>query len=164
MNLKIYFDKQRKLEQFVQQNIGMDAEEFVSVPMMDKRVFAFKVEFGEFCNEVGFFKYWKQSHVLQREKVLEELADCIHFLLAIGLHRNYWKFIKEIDYNFWQSKEIETLYHEVMNSPIGSSGQWKNTIEQLFCIGIKLGFNIDEIELWYHIKHQKNIERQINKY
>jgi dimeric dUTPase (all-alpha-NTP-PPase superfamily) len=102
--------------------------------------------------------------VLQKPKVLEELADCIHFLLAIGLHRNYWKFIKEIDYEFWAEKPIETLYHEVMNSPIGSSGQWKNAMEQVFCIGIKLGYTIDEIELSYLLKNQKNIERQMGGY
>jgi dimeric dUTPase (all-alpha-NTP-PPase superfamily) len=132
--------------------------------MLDKRVFAFKVEFGEFSNEVGWFKYWKQSHVMQLDKVLEELADCIHFLLAIGIHRNYCKFIPEIDYEFWMEKEIETLYHEIMNSSIGSSGQWKNALEQLFCIGIKLDFDIKQLELAYLLKNQKNIERQMRGY
>jgi hypothetical protein len=51
-----------------------------------------------------------------------------------------------------------------MNAPLVSSGQWKRVFEQLIAIGIKLDFEIEQIILAYFLKHQKNIERQINKY
>lgn len=158
------YEKQAYLEQFVRENIGLTEEEFSSVTMVDQRVFAFKVEFGEFANETGWFKYWKQSHKQDLAKVLEELADCIHFLLAIGIYREYRKFVPELDYDKWSFMEEQELYHEVMNSPISSSGQWKRAFEHLITLGIKLGFDIEQITLAYYLKNQKNIERQMNNY
>lgn len=162
--LSSLYEKQEYLEQFVRKNINMEESEFSSVDMVDKRVFAFKVEFGEFANETAWFKYWKQSHKQDRAKVLEELADCIHFLLAIGIYREYKKFVPELNYNQWVHNSEHGLYHEIMNSPLGSSGQWKTAFEQLIAIGIQLDFKIEQIILAYYLKNQKNIERQVNGY
>lgn len=164
LDLTTLYEKQEYLEQFVRKNIGMEESEFSSVPMVDKRVFAFKVEFGEFSNETAWFKYWKQSHKQDRAKIIEELADCMHFLLAIGIYRNYREFVKELDWEFWMEAGTAYLYHEIMNNPITSSGQWKNAFEQLIAIGVKLGFTLEDIQLAYYLKNQENIERQIRKY
>ena len=164
MELSSFYAKQEELEQFVRKNIGMSEEEFSSVGMVDKRIFAFKVELAEFSNETAWFKYWKQSHVLNREKVLEELADCIHFLLAIGIYRKYRKHVPELDWQKWSFLEPQELYFDIMESPIGSSGQWKRAFEFLILIGVKLGYTLDEIELNYYLKNQKNIERQMRNY
>src|SRR5574342_668054 len=163
LSLELFYEKQEEHEYSVRKNIGMSEEEFSSVPMVDKRIFAFKVELAEFSNETAWFKYWKQSHVMDHQKVIEELADCMHFLLAIGIYRKY-KFIKELEWEKWMFLEDHELYTELMENPIGSSGQWKRMFEYLICIGIKLGFTIEEITLNYLLKNQKNIERQIQKY
>ena len=164
MNLEPFYAKQEELEQFVRKNIGMSEEEFSSTMMVDKRVFAFKVELAEFSNETGWFKYWKQSHVMDRAATIEELADCMHFLLAIGLYRKYKKFVPELEWEKWSFLENYELYQDIMESPIGSSGQWKRAFEQLICIGVKLGFSISEIQLAYLAKNRKNIERQKSNY
>lgn len=164
MNLIPLYKKQLYLEQFVRENIGIPEEEFSSVSMVDKRVFAFKVEFSEFSNETGWFKYWKQSHKMDLTKVLEELADCIHFLLAIGIYREYNRFTKDLHWQRWDFMTEEDLYNGIMECPLDSSGQWKRTFEYLIAIGIKLGFELEEIELAYYLKNQKNIERQLAKY
>jgi dimeric dUTPase (all-alpha-NTP-PPase superfamily) len=164
MKLALYYEKQLELEKFVCQNIGMEWDEFSSVPMTDKRVFAFKVELAEFSNETGWFKYWKQSHVMDRANTLEEFVDCVHFIVAIGLHRNYYKFVPELDWQLWLNQDLSYLHRKVMENPIASSGQWKRTFEQLIAIGIKLGFTLDEIETAYLLKNKKNIERQISNY
>jgi dimeric dUTPase (all-alpha-NTP-PPase superfamily) len=164
MNLQLFYEKQEYLEQFVRKNIGMSEEEFSSVPMVDKRIFAFKVELAEFSNETGWFKYWKQSHKMDRSKVLEELADCIHFMLAIGIYRKYRQFVKELDWKRWTVIGETALYTQIMQSEIGSSGQWKVAFEKLIAIGVKLGYNIEEITLAYLLKNQENIERQMRNY
>jgi dimeric dUTPase (all-alpha-NTP-PPase superfamily) len=164
MNLIKLYEKQRYLEQFVRKNIGMTEEDFSSVPNVDKRVFALKVEVAEFANEVSWFKYWKQSHVMNREHALEELADCVHFFLAIGLYRNYHSFVHDLDYKQWLNLPDQHLWGSIMENGIGSSGRWKSAFEQLIAIGIKLGFSEDEILLAYYLKNQKNIERQMNNY
>jgi dimeric dUTPase (all-alpha-NTP-PPase superfamily) len=164
MKLELYYDKQQELEQFVRKNIGMTKEEFSSVEMVDKRIFAFKVELAEFSNETGWFKYWKQSHKPNMANVIEELADCIHFLLAIGLYRNYHKFVHELEYDRWLNEDDFYQYNAIMECPINSAGEWKEIFEYLIAIGIRLGFTIEQIELAYLLKNQKNIERQLQKY
>jgi dimeric dUTPase (all-alpha-NTP-PPase superfamily) len=164
MKLELYYDKQQELEQFVRKNIGMSEEEFSSIEMVDKRIFAFKVELAEFSNETGWFKYWKQSHKPNMANVIEELADCIHFLLAIGLYRNYNRFVHTLDWELFMNRPEEHLYTAIMESSIGSAGGWKRVFEQLIAIGVKLGFSLEQIELAYLLKNQKNIERQLQKY
>jgi dimeric dUTPase (all-alpha-NTP-PPase superfamily) len=164
MKLELYYEKQLELEKFVCQNIGMEWDEFSSVPMTDKRVFAFKVELAEFSNETGWFKYWKQSHKMDRANTLEEFVDCVHFIVAIGLHRNYNKFVHGLGWAAHMECPEELLYRDVMENPIDSSSKWKRAFEQLIAIGIKLGYTLDEIETAYLLKNQKNIERQLNKY
>ena len=164
MKLAIYYEKQLELEKFVCQNIGMEWDEFSSVPMTDKRVFAFKVELAEFSNETGWFKYWKQSHVMDRAATLEEFADCIHFMVAIGLHRKYNKFVPELEWKQWLERPDDLLYTSIMENGIASSGNWKRCFEQFIAIGYRLGFTLEEIENAYLEKNKKNIERQINKY
>jgi dimeric dUTPase (all-alpha-NTP-PPase superfamily) len=164
MNLETFYSKQEELEQFVRKNIGMSEEEFSSVEMVDKRIYAFKVELAEFSNETAWFKYWKQSHKMDLAKVIEELADCIHFLLAIGIYRKYREFVPDLDWYKWKDFSEDFLYREIMESPIGSSGQWKTAFEQLIAIGVKLGFEIEQIQLAYYLKNQENIERQMRNY
>jgi dimeric dUTPase (all-alpha-NTP-PPase superfamily) len=164
MNLELFYSKQEELEQFVRKNLGISEEEFSSVQMVDKRIFAFKVELAEFSNETAWFKYWKQSHVMNGDKTLEELADCIHFLLAIGIYRKYRPFVQKLEWKNWMTHSSATLYQDIMESRIGSSGQWKTAFEQLIAIGIKLGYTLEDIELAYLLKQQKNIERQRRNY
>jgi dimeric dUTPase (all-alpha-NTP-PPase superfamily) len=164
MKLQLYFEKQQELEKVVRENLGMSEEEFFSVPMTDKRVYAFKVEFAEFSNETGWFKYWKQSHKMKRQETLEELVDCVHFLLAIGIYRNYKKFIQTLQWEEWLVPPVELLYTSIMDNPIDSSSKWKRAFEQLICIGIKLGYSLDEIQEMYLLKNSININRQKQNY
>jgi dimeric dUTPase (all-alpha-NTP-PPase superfamily) len=164
MNLETFYSKQEELEQFVRKNIGMSEEEFSSVEMVDKRIYAFKVELAEFSNETAWFKYWKQSHKMDLAKVIEELADCIHFLLAIGIYRKYRKFVPKLNWERWEANTNSALYRAIMDNPISSSGQWKDAFEQLIAIGVKLGFEIEQIQLAYYLKNQENMERQMRNY
>lgn len=44
---------------------------------------AMHVEFFEFINAVGIFKFWKHNHVPDKARVLDELADVMAFFLSI---------------------------------------------------------------------------------
>lgn len=164
MKLALYYEKQLALEKFVCQNIGMEWDEFSSVPMTDKRVFAFKVELAEFSNETAWFKYWKKSHKIDRAKVLEEFADCVHFIVAIGLHRNYHKFVHELRFEDWLEDPEEILYAEIMEDSIASSGLWKEVFERLIAIMVKMEFTLEDIEKAYLEKNLENINRQKRNY
>lgn len=162
MNLEKLFEAQCELDIAIAKNLSME-DEFNSVETVDKRVFALKVELGEFSNEVGWFKYWKQSHVMDRAATLEELADVIHFVLSVGNSRKY-NFIKEIHPELWNKVPLDRLFCYLMENNYDSSGKWKNAFEQLICIGLKLGYTEEEILQSYEDKRAINFKRQAAGY
>jgi len=52
---------------------------------IDEYILAFNVELFEYFNAIGTWKWWKQSHKQDREKILDELADCFAFFLSVLL-------------------------------------------------------------------------------
>lgn len=52
--------------------------------LLNDKLLALFAEVGEFANELSSFKYWKQYHVENRNKALEEFADICFFLLSIA--------------------------------------------------------------------------------
>jgi dimeric dUTPase (all-alpha-NTP-PPase superfamily) len=155
-------EMQKELDIAIAQNLGME-DEFNSVEIVDQRVFALKVELGEFANEVGFFKYWKRSHVINQEATLEEWADVLHFLLSVGNSRKY-NFIQDIQPDLWHKVPMGRLFIYIMENEMDSSGKWKNAMEQIFCIGLKLGYSEEEMLNAYKEKREENFARQHRGY
>lgn len=155
-------EMQRDLDIAIAKNLGME-EEFNSVEIVDQRVFALKVELGEFANETGWFKYWKKSHIVNQEATLEEWADVLHFLLSVGNSRRY-NFIKEIHPSRWDKVPTGRLFQYMMENNYDSSGKWLNAFEQLFCIGLKLGYTEEEMLHAYKDKNAENYARQERGY
>jgi len=54
----------------------------MDLPEPIEYLLAMQVEFFEFLNELGTWKWWKQSQELNKEKILDELADVIAFFLS----------------------------------------------------------------------------------
>lgn len=158
MDLKELFQMQHELDSVIVTNLGME-EEFNSVECVDKRVFALKVEIGEFSNVVGWFKYWKQSHVMDREKALEEHADVMHFKLSVGNSRKYANFITKVQPERWMKVPLGRLFCYLMENNYDSAGKWLNGFEQLICIGLKLGFSEKEMVQAYKDKNKVNYGR-----
>lgn len=163
MILKPLFEQQIKVNEVIAEKLGITPEQFKDVEYVDKQVFALKVEIGEFANETGWFKYWKQSHKMDKAKTIEELADCIAFFLCVGLGRDY-TFIEELDVHQWKGRRIDYLFNDLYESNYVSSAQWKMGFETLLAIGLKLGFSLAEMEVSYYTKSSKNIDRQVNNY
>jgi dimeric dUTPase (all-alpha-NTP-PPase superfamily) len=151
---------QEEVDQFISNNLDINIHD---VEHVDKRVTAFHVELGELANEIGFFKYWKTSHFMDKAKTIEELADCIAFILSVGISRKY-TFIKEINPMEWKRVPLGQLFRYLFRSELHSAGDWKQAFEQLICIGLKLGFSSGEILAAYYLKSNTNIERQKQNY
>ena len=62
-----------------------------------RRLMALLVELGEFANETRCFKYWSLKGPSPKERILDEYADGLHFLLSLGIplgvdhYRHYFK-------------------------------------------------------------------------
>lgn len=162
MNLEELYTLQQDLDIAIAKNLNME-DIFNSVETVDKRVFALKVELSEFANEVGWFKYWKQSHVMDKKKTIEELSDAMHFLLSVGNSRKY-NFIKEIHPEPWHKVPVDRLFCYMMESKYDSWRTWKNAFENLIAIGLKLGFTEEEMIQAYKDKNKENHARQSRGY
>ena len=124
---------------------------------------AYRVELGELLQEWKQFKYWKLNKgEIDREKMLEEWADCIHFALSLGNYVNGKLQItpdeadckrligilkkKPEQYNMYDM--IDKCFDvdiDVLSATIG--------------LGIALGYTLEELEQAYWKKNIINWER-----
>lgn len=83
-DLKKMYQKQYELDLEIANNHHITYEE-----TKDKRLLALLVELGEFANATRTFKFWSFKPSESKERVLDEFADGLHFLLSLGLAYNF---------------------------------------------------------------------------
>lgn len=151
-------------------------------------VLAFNVEFFEFLNEVGVWKWWKHSHQPKRDRVLDELADCFAFffkLVNLGVGEEYdgarlsdgvIKVINSYE-SYFAEQGITDNYEKIklFSVVLGSDNEAQfseapfSTVER-FAAAIYIASLVfpdtswDEMYAAYQQKSKVNIERQKNNY
>ncbi len=78
------YEKQYELDMEIAENHHISYDE-----TKKQRVLALLVELGEFANATRCFKFWSFKPSESKERVLDEYADGLHFLLSIGLACDY---------------------------------------------------------------------------
>jgi dimeric dUTPase (all-alpha-NTP-PPase superfamily) len=174
-------EMQDKLDQKVTEKFNITED------TVNKRIIAFKVEFGEFLNEHKFFKFWKEKREPNRytleikpttgdplqnftfknydkDPLLEEYVDGIHFLLSIGNHRKYIKYIHAFHAMECDTENLEHLALLIFNNPINSSGKWLECFHHYLYFGHLVGISAEDIEQAYMLKNKINHDRQANGY
>ena len=170
MNLDKLYKMQKELDSYIikNRNIVMSEEE-----LLENTILALLVEVGELANTTRCFKHWSTKGMMDKEIILEELADVLHFYLSIGnqedmyinkgeLSRNttreltrafrsvfYW--ISKLD-NDYRLNQFRTFDHYV------NIGKW------LQILWTSLGFTNKEVEQAYFKKHEENYRRQKEGY
>jgi dimeric dUTPase (all-alpha-NTP-PPase superfamily) len=102
MNLKDLLQQQKALDELIVMN-GQGAA-MTEKGLLSARLLALQVEVSELANATRCFKYWSTKESEPKERLLDEYADVLHFVLSLG---NTLKFTPE---------EIEQAYlakHEV---------------------------------------------------
>jgi len=134
---------------------------------MSKRALALLVEIGEFANETRCFKYWSLKPSSEREVVLEEYIDGIHFILSLGIAIG-------IDINSNFATDISNL--ELVDAFLDSyeaaikftknydSNDYINLFKSYLSLGEKFGFSYDDIHRIYLKKNAINHQRQNSHY
>src|SRR5206468_12486735 len=96
MNLAKLFEMQKALDERIVMEKGLEGQD-----LLPQKILALQVELGECANEWRGFKYWsnnrqqrikaierdfvKEWDEIERNPLLEEYVDCLHFILSIGL-------------------------------------------------------------------------------
>jgi dimeric dUTPase (all-alpha-NTP-PPase superfamily) len=139
------------------------------VNLSKQRRLAFLVELGELANETRCFKYWSKRPASEKEIILEEYVDGLHFVLSIGLELSFTevKMLDEVELQQKMDKlELNELFlslYQLGAKPL-SAEEFTIFFEEFLCLGVKLGFSFDEIETAYLDKNAVNHERQDTGY
>jgi len=109
MEIKELLKMQEELDQYIvdmQYNI-IDNEIKVDgndIEFLRDRLLALQVEVSELANATRCFKYWSTKQAESKERLLDEYADCMHFMLSIA---NTLKFTADEVENAYVKKHKE---------------------------------------------------------
>src|SRR5690625_314948 len=157
MNLNTLCRKQMELDAHNTQKRELEGQQ-----LLDKRIVALICELYECVNEARFFKFWSDKQTFKdKDKLLEEYADVIHFALSVanslGVH--------EHEYIKTQPADLSKLVIGITNqATVLSMSRSKEHVHGLFnniiALGYQLGFNEHQVIDAYNSKHKINYERQ----
>ncbi|WP_163193829.1 dUTP diphosphatase [Clostridium thermarum] len=161
MNLQRLFALQKELDLKIVSQHNLQEEN-----LLQKKILALQVEIGELANETRCFKYWSDKEPSSKEVILEEYVDCLHFILSIGLEKNF------VDINLEPKTVNSSLTEQFLNLYIDlndfviclSYDQYLTLFDDFISLGIALGFTDRDIENAYLEKNHKNHSRQENGY
>lgn len=171
MDIKKMLEAQKKLDDRIIAKHGIDT----STPeYFDNLKVALMVELAELANELQFFKYWKQDKKNNNDRVLDELADCLHFSLSIInlLVDDYEEFMINLgNVKKWDlCRDFNSLYLNINNCLQNTYVIRPNSLfsidvfSGILDLGKMSGFTIDEIEQAYYKKNKENHARQDKNY
>jgi dimeric dUTPase (all-alpha-NTP-PPase superfamily) len=172
-NLNIIIDElsimQMELDKFYNHKFNIkQPREYIG-----EKLLALKVELGELANETKVFKYWSIKEAAGRAVILEELVDCLHFSLGIGLTCGH---LLEMDtgkrlyypqaFNVGNKKKLTAVFNDTFNAV----AQFEQTammyqsyvimLQALLNLAAALGFSEQDLYEGYVEKNNKNYARQ----
>lgn len=155
MNIKKMLEAQKKLDEANLKKAGI--EEY---PIEEVKT-AYRVELGELLQEWKEFKYWKLSKgEIDREKLLEEWADCCHFALSLENEE-----IEDYENEEFKEENFTALPRMDIYCVIDICFETKYSILiDTVALGLKLGFTLEELEKAYYRKNKINWDRVNSNY
>ena len=155
------FKKQLELDTEIQRKHNVTYAE-----TLERRFLSLYVEIGELANATRCFKYWSNKPSEPRDRVMDEFADGLHFLLSLGIALN----IKNKSFNQNETDEDLSNLFVRMYGVIDELHNKKNedtyqkTFETLLLIASKLSMSTDDIYASYLLKSGENYHRQETNY
>lgn len=157
MNLTELFQLQQTLDKRIINEHNLHNE-----CLFSKKVLALQVEVSELANETRCFKFWSVKESSPKEVILEEYVDCLHFILSLGLEKNYE------DIEITLREEYNNLTESFLNIYIDindfvvctTKDNYKTLFEDFLCLGKNLKFTSDDITNAYMKKNNVNHKRQ----
>ncbi|MDN4607270.1 dUTP diphosphatase [Sporosarcina highlanderae] len=161
MNFSTLFTMQRELDNFIQTNQAIEKDVF------REKGLALVVELAELANETRCFKFWSTKGPSERDVILEEYVDSIHFILSIGIEKGFDVL------NEWPEGKVNGELTEIFIETITSiqtfifdptMENYKSIWIHYGSIASRIGFSYSEIINAYIEKNEKNYTRQRTGY
>ena len=161
MNLDELFKLQMELDKRIVEQHALQNRSLVS-----EKILALQVEIGELANETRCFKYWSTKKPSDKNVILEEYVDCIHFILSIGLEFNFTDIaVDSVLLDTKLTDQFISIYIDLNDFMICSSKDHYSTLfEDFLSLGSSIGFSEEDILEHYLRKNNINHERQASGY
>ncbi|MEJ9282329.1 MULTISPECIES: dUTP diphosphatase [Ureibacillus] len=160
MEFKELFNMQAQLDSFIQKNQQINRDVFL------EKGLALTIELAELANETRCFKFWSTKGPSEREVILEEFVDSIHFLLSLGNEKGYrldaWPEIKKKENLTTWFLQTQDVILSFIHNP--TEDNYLQVWKYYGVLAYNLGFTLDDIIQAYIAKNEKNYERQRNGY
>lgn len=160
MEFKQLFKLQRELDQYIEET------QKISRDVFQEKGLALLVELSELANETRCFKFWSTKGASERDVILEEFVDSIHFMLSLGNMRGFsletWPEVKQqqqLTQGFIQATAAVLIFIETQTEETYIA-LW----QQYGVLAFNLGFTVEDIIEAYCMKNEKNYERQRSGY
>ena len=121
---------------------------------------AYRVELGEALQEWKSFKYWKKNKgIIDINKLLEELADCLHFALSLEneIKNCVFKKVTEEEFKCYDKYDLYKIIDKCFNI-------YRSVLYDTIALGLCLGFTLEQLEEVYYKKNKINWDRIANNY
>jgi dimeric dUTPase (all-alpha-NTP-PPase superfamily) len=134
--------------------------------LFEEKVLALLVELGELANETRCFKFWSTKAKSNKDVILEEYVDNIHFLLSIGLEKGYaFAQITTPNNQLDGTKTFNDVFKKVLHFYEKQTEKaYVHMFQAYVSLAQLLGFTEADIMKAYHEKNEVNYARQQNGY
>ncbi|TDV24169.1 dimeric dUTPase (all-alpha-NTP-PPase superfamily) [Mycoplasmopsis mustelae] len=172
MNLTILFDMQKKLDAQIDIKRKKTQPKLTNKDILIQKTLALIIEAGEYVNEVQSFKYWKNQKNIDEQKITEEFADLLHFLINLAYAYEVNPIIEPKILNKDINIQFQELFYQIAQiiSVLKTNDfqTIQNQILKVFEIAIgsfvMLGFSYAQLFQAYFYKNQKNFKRIYSNY
>jgi len=161
MNLQDLFAMQKSLDAYIQKEKKITRDVFL------EKGLALLIELSELANETRCFKFWSDKGPSERESLIEEYVDSIHFLLSLGIEMNFntlevWPSNHPDESLTLLFLHTQTSINRFLLEP--SKESYEDVWSWYGAIANNLGFTHEEVLCAYLEKNEKNYERQRTGY
>ncbi|KWW20128.1 dUTPase [Peribacillus simplex] len=162
MNIGRLLDMQAGLDEHIQAKHDLGAENLI-----ERKVLALLVELGELANETRCFKFWSLKGPAEKETILAEYVDGIHFILSLGIELG---FVPEIGLDTKKHEADLTAQFIAIYGHISefrtklTESSYQKVFAEYLSLGEMLGFSAADVEQAYVSKNEVNYERQKQGY
>ncbi|MCK1991792.1 dUTPase [Peribacillus muralis] len=162
MNIGKLFDMQAALDEHIQAKHELGAENLV-----ERKILALLVELGELANETRCFKFWSLKGPAEKETVLAEYVDGIHFILSLGIDLGFVPEIQAVRKK--QESDLTTQFIAIYGyisefRTVLNEAAFQKVFREYLYLGEMLGFSAVDVEQAYVSKNEVNYERQKQGY
>ncbi len=160
------FNKQRGLDTEIIVNKELEASKlFVG------KIVALIVELSEAVNEWRAFKFWSNDQIPRKDELLEEIADCLSFILSLGIEMEYEKKAIQFitvninDFDVDIKRNILTILQHVLYFERNRSvSDYLYMFQSFVDLVHEWGFTWEEVVQAYEKKNRINHLRQVEGY